>query len=263
MRDPNILSAVSTELENRVAIITGGGGGIGTVFGRALAEAGAAVVLADLDGDKAEQAGAGLAADGLTVSGATLDVTDPASASALVEHVTDAHGGVDILINGAALMAEIPYAPLQSFPLEWWERVMAVNVTGALVVTQAVVPSMIERGDGRIVNIASAGAFQPGGVYGISKYALVGLTLNLAAQLGAEGITVNAIAPGLIRDDAGLRALPDGAMRDTIKGAIPLKTHPEGPPEDLVGTLLLLVSAAGAWITGQTISVDGGWIMRF
>jgi len=92
---------------------------------------------------------------------------------------------------------------------------------------------------------------------------LVGLTMNLAAGLGSHGINVNAIAPGMILDEAGLRALPNGEMRTAIQGAIPLKTHIEGPPEDLVGTLVLLVSDAGVWITGQTISVDGGWIMRY
>ena len=129
--------------------------------------------------------------------------------------------------------------------------------------SQAVDPCHDQGGGGRIVNIASAGAFMAGGVYGISKYALVGVTMNLASQLGSLGITVNAIAPGMIVDEAGLRALPNGEARQALQNAIPLKTHIEGPPEDLVGTLLLLVSDAGTWITGQTISVDGGWIMRF
>ena len=254
---------MDTDLQSKVAIITGGAGGIGAVFGRALAEAGASVVLADLDHQGAVRTAAELATNGLSVVGASLDVTDPISAGALVERAQGDFGGVDILVNGAALMAEIPFSPLATFPLDWWDRVMDVNVKGALVTTQAVVPSMTERGGGRIVNIASAGAFQASGIYGISKYALVGLTLNLAAQLGASGITVDAIAPGLIRDPAGLHALPDGDMREAIKTAIPLKTHTEGPPEDLLGTLLLLVSGTGSWITGQTISVDGGWIMRF
>jgi NAD(P)-dependent dehydrogenase (short-subunit alcohol dehydrogenase family) len=88
------------------------------------------------------------------------------------------------------------------------------------------------------------------------------LTANLARELGADGINVNAIAPGLVVDDAGYRSLPAGQLRDRLRAAVPLQTHAEGPPEDLVGTLVLLVSDAGVWITGQTISVDGGWIMR-
>jgi NAD(P)-dependent dehydrogenase (short-subunit alcohol dehydrogenase family) len=254
---------VNTELDGKVAIITGGGGGIGAVFGRALAARGASVVLADIDQERAAKAAAAVLADGGTATGVQLDVTDPESAKAVVTDATAAFGGVDILINSAALMAEIPFGPLDSFPLDWWQRVLAVNVTGPLVCTQAVVPAMAERGGGRIVNMVSAGAFQPAGVYGVSKYALVGLTMNLAAQLGAKGITVNAIAPGLVSDEAGMRALPEGPIRDSIKAPIPLKTHVEGPPEDLVGTLMLLTSDSGAWITGQTISVDGGWILRF
>jgi NAD(P)-dependent dehydrogenase (short-subunit alcohol dehydrogenase family) len=250
-------------LEGKVAIITGGAGGIGSVFGRELARRGAAVVLADLNGDGARTRADLIAADGLHVIGADLDVTDRSSADALVQLATEQLGGVDILINSAALMAEIPYAPLSDFPLDWWDRVMAVNVKGPLVCSQAAIPAMVARGGGRIVNIASAGAFMAGGVYGVSKYALVAVTMNLASQLGPQGINVNAIAPGLILDDAGIRALPQGESREALKSVVPLKTHVEGPPEDLVGTLVLLVSDAGVWITGQTISVDGGWIMRF
>jgi NAD(P)-dependent dehydrogenase (short-subunit alcohol dehydrogenase family) len=250
-------------LEGKVAIITGGAGGIGSVFGRELARRGAAVVLADLDGDGARKQAEGIVAEGLRAVATDLDVTDRSSADAVVNVTSEQFGGVDILVNSAALMAEIPYSPLSDFPLDWWDRVMAVNVRGPLVCSQAAIPAMIKRGGGRIVNIASAGAFMAGGVYGISKYALVGVTMNLASQLGSLGITVNAIAPGMIVDEAGLRALPNGEARQALQNAIPLKTHIEGPPEDLVGTLLLLVSDAGTWITGQTISVDGGWIMRF
>jgi len=253
---------VDQVLQGKVAVITGGAGGIGSVFGRELALRGASVVLADLNGEGADERAAKLSAEGLTVIGARLDVTDPASAAAVVDRATHEFGGVDILVNGAALMSEIPFSPLARFPVEWWDRVMAVNVKGPLVCVQAVVPAMRERGGGKIVNIASAGAFSGGGVYGTSKYALVSLTANLARELGADGINVNAIAPGLVVDDAGYRSLPAGQVRDQLRAVVPLKTHVEGPPEDLVGTLVLLVSDAGVWITGQTISVDGGWIMR-
>jgi NAD(P)-dependent dehydrogenase (short-subunit alcohol dehydrogenase family) len=254
---------VHTDLAGKVAIITGGAGGIGAVFGRALAEHGASVVLADLDHERAAKVADAIVAEGGAATGVGLDVTDPDSTKAVVADTTARLGGLDILINSAALMAEIPFSPLETFPLDWWQRVLAVNLTGPLLCTQAAVPAMAARGGGRIVNMVSAGAFQPAGVYGVSKYALVGLTMNLASQLGAKGITVNAIAPGLVADEAGMRALPEGPIRESIKAPIPLKTHVEGPPEDLVGTLLLLVSATGGWITGQTISVDGGWVMRF
>jgi NAD(P)-dependent dehydrogenase (short-subunit alcohol dehydrogenase family) len=107
----------------------------------------------------------------------------------------------------------------------------------------------------------SGGAFRPGGVYGVSKLGLVSLTATLASELGPRGINVNAIAPGFVADEAGYESLgKDSPMRAAILAAVPGKK--EGPPDDLVGTLLLLASSAGDWINGQTISVDGGWIMR-
>jgi NAD(P)-dependent dehydrogenase (short-subunit alcohol dehydrogenase family) len=254
---------VTSSLVGKVALIAGGAGGIGPVFGKALAAQGAAVVLADLDEAGALKAAAAIAADGADVRGAHLDVTDLLSARSAVEETVSAFGGIDIMVNCAGLMAEIPYAPLASFPLDWWNRVLNVNVTGTLICAQAVVPAMAERGGGRIVNMASAGAFQPSGVYGISKYAVTGLTKNLASQLGSQAITVNAIAPGLVDDEAGMRALPAGPIREAIRSQVPLKAHAQEPPEELVGTLLLLTSDAGRWITGQTISVDGGWVLRF
>jgi len=250
-------------LAGKVAIVTGGGGGIGSVFGRELAARGASVVLADRRAEAAEAAAKDLADRGLAVTGVGVDVTDAVSVREMAGQAADRFGGVDILVNAAALMSEIPYQPLVDYPLDWWDKIMAVNVKGALVCAQAAVPLMRQRGGGKIVNIASAGAFSPAGPYGISKYALVSLTLNLAHQLGADGINVNAIAPGLVIDEAGYKSLPDGQARDALRSIVPLTTHVEGPPEDLVGPLLLLVSDAGAWITGQTISVDGGWILRY
>jgi len=248
-------------LEGKVAIVTGGAGGIGRVYARALAEAGGAVVLADLDGDGAAAEAAKLAADGHRAIGTAVDITDPGTAAAMVQSAVEHFGGVDILVNNAALMAEIPRTTLTDLPLEWFERVLRVNVMGAVVCAKAVKASMIERGGGRIINQVSAGAFLPGGIYGISKLALVSATADLARELGPRGINVNAIAPGLVEDDAGFRSLgPADPMRAAIAGAIPGKKM--GPPSDLVGALLLLASSAGDWINGQTLSVDGGWIMR-
>jgi NAD(P)-dependent dehydrogenase (short-subunit alcohol dehydrogenase family) len=248
-------------LDGKVAIVTGGAGGIGRVYGRALAEAGASVVLADLDGGGAEEAAAKLAADGLPAIGVRVDITDPEAASAMASAAAERFGGVDILVNNAALMSEIPRTTLTELPVEWFERVLRVNVMGAVVCTKAVKASMIERGGGRVINQASAGAFIPGGIYGVSKLALVSVTADLARELGPHGINVNAIAPGLVEDDAGFRSLgKDDPMRRAIAAAVPGKKA--APPSDLVGALLLLASPAGDWINGQVLSVDGGWIMR-
>ena len=174
-------------------------------------------MLADLDGERAEQKAQELRDQGREAIGVPVDITDPDAAEAMVQRATDEFGGVDILINNAALMKEIPMGSILTLPLDWWDRVMKVNVMGALVCTRAVVPSMLERGGGRIINQVSGGAFIPGGVYSISKLALVSLTTTLATELGPRGINVNAIAPGFVADDAGYESLGQGrsdARRD-------------------------------------------------
>jgi NAD(P)-dependent dehydrogenase (short-subunit alcohol dehydrogenase family) len=248
-------------LDGKVAIVTGGGGAIGQVYGRALAEAGAAVVLADVNGENAERAAAELREGGARALGVRVDITDRASAEAMADATTQEFGGVDILVNCAALMAEIPFGDLLDVTADLFDAVMRVNVLGAIHCSAAVKASMVERGGGRIINQVSAGAFMPGGLYGISKIGLVNVTATLATTLGPLGINVNAIAPGLVMNDPGFRSLAeDSPIRAAIAGGIPGKKT--APAEDLVGALLLLASDAGAWINGQTISVDGGWIIR-
>lgn len=248
-------------LGGRVAVITGGAGAIGQVYARALAEAGARVVLADLDAEGAERAAKSLSADGLHALGVRVDITDRDSAADMAQQAVDAFGGIDILVNNAALMADIPQVDLLDLPGEWFERVMRVNVFGAIVCARAVKASMVERGGGRIINQVSAGAFMGGGIYGVSKLALVNVTVGLARSLGPHGINVNAIAPGLVENEPGFKSLPaDHPARAALASAIPGKKS--APADDLLGTLLLLASDAGVWINGQTISVDGGWVTR-
>jgi NAD(P)-dependent dehydrogenase (short-subunit alcohol dehydrogenase family) len=249
------------DLTDKVAVITGGAGGIGVVYAEALAEAGASVVVADVNIDAATKASETLVAKRHDVIGVDVDVRSAESAEAMAQTAVDAFGGVDILVNNAAIMVDLPPYGLADIPVAEWDRVIDVNFRGPLLCTQAVVPAMEARGGGRIVNGLSAGAFMPGGIYGVSKFALHGLTVNLASELGGRGINVNAIAPGLVDNESGYVALPkDSPFRDAIAATIPGK--PSGPPEDLVGALLLLCSKAGDWITGQTILVDGGWITR-
>jgi NAD(P)-dependent dehydrogenase (short-subunit alcohol dehydrogenase family) len=249
------------DLSGKVAVVTGGAGGIGALYAEALGDAGASVVVADLNLESAERTAGSLKDRGYAVTATRVDVSSAESAGEMAAAAVDAYGGVDVLINNAAIMTNLPPYGLSNMPVGEWDRVINVNLRGPLLCTQAVLESMTARGGGRIVNGLSAGAFMPGGIYGVSKYALHGLTVNLASELGPRGINVNAIAPGLVDNESGYVSLPkDSPFRDALAAQIPGKTS--GPPEDLVGTLLLLCSRAGDWINGQTISVDGGWIMR-
>jgi NAD(P)-dependent dehydrogenase (short-subunit alcohol dehydrogenase family) len=253
---------VNFSLEGKVAVVTGAAGGIGREYARTLGEAGARVVLADMRGDDAREAAAELEAEGIVAVGVDVDVASEQSTAAMAASTTDTFGGIDILVNNAGLMAELPQDSLIDYPLDWWNRVLEVNLTGALLCCRACVPSMIARGGGKIINQSSGGAFVNGKPYGISKLALLGLTYGLARDLGEHRINVNAIAPGPILTEAALSMVPLGdPWREQHRELTPIKL--DGRPADLCGALLFLASAASDWVTGQCLSVDGGWIMRF
>lgn len=251
-------------LDGKVAIVTGAGGrgnSIGRAYALGLAEAGAAVVVADLNGAGAEAVADEIIAAGGKAIGATVDVADEAATLAMAAAAIEAFGGVDILVNNAALMVDVSYDNCETVTIEAWNRALAVNLTGAMLCARACIPSMRERGGGRIVNQTSGGAFPASGLYGISKLALVGLTTTLAKQFGKSGITCNAIAPGNVTSDAGKMLVPDDSpFIQFLNATCALRAR--GAPDELVGTLLLLCSPAGAWISGQTLHVDGGWILR-
>jgi NAD(P)-dependent dehydrogenase (short-subunit alcohol dehydrogenase family) len=149
-----------------------------------------------------------------------------------------------------------------TFPIEQFRLDNKVAIiTGALICAQATIPHMRSRGAGRIINQVAGGAFPALSLYGTSKLALTGLTTTMAKQLGRDNITVNAIAPGNVTSDAGSALVPPGSPFAQFLAAT-VCTRPSGEPDELVGALLLLCSQAGTWITGQTIHVDGGWVLR-
>jgi NAD(P)-dependent dehydrogenase (short-subunit alcohol dehydrogenase family) len=251
-------------LDGKVGIVTGAGGrgnSIGRAYALGLANAGASVVVADLNGEGAQKVADELVAAGHKALAVQVDVSDEASTLAMAKAASDAFGGIDILINNAALMVDISYDRCETVSVEAWRKAFAVNLEGALLCSRAVVPSMRVRGGGRMVNQTSGGAFPPSGLYGITKLALVGLTTSLAKEFGKDGITVNAIAPGNVKSDAGNMLVPDDSPFIQFL-QMACAVHPRGEPDELVGTAILLCSEAGKWITGQTIHVDGGWIMR-
>jgi NAD(P)-dependent dehydrogenase (short-subunit alcohol dehydrogenase family) len=251
-------------LDGKVAVITGAGGrgnSIGRAYALGLGKAGASVVVADIKIDGAESVCQEIVAAGGKAIAVGVDITKPDSVKSMAEAARKAFGGVDILVNNAALMAELGHLQAVDVPLEQWNRILEVNLTGALNCAQALVPLMRQRGGGKIVNQVSGGAFPAMSVYGISKLALVGLTTTLARQLGREKINVNAIAPGNTMSDAGKLLTPDDSpFIKLLEATVAMRVR--GQPDELVGTLLLLCSSAGDWITGQVLHVDGGWVLR-
>ena len=251
-------------LDGKVAVVTGAGGrgnSIGRAYALGLAEAGASVVVADLNADGAKGVAAEIAQAGGQAIGVQVDVANEASTLAMAAAATAAFGGIDVLVNNAALMVDISYDNFETVSMDAWHKAFAVNLEGALLCSRAVIPSMRARGGGRIVNQTSGGAFPASGLYGITKLALVGLTTSLAKQFGKDGITCNAIAPGNVTSDAGKMLVPDDSpFIQFLNATCALRAR--GAPEELVGTLLLLCSEAGQWISGQTIHVDGGWVLR-
>lgn len=248
-----------TPLAGKVAIVTGAGGGIGRAYSRGLAEAGASVVLADINEAAASEAAEAIAKDGHRVRAVRADVTDEESVTAMAKTAAETFGSVDILVNNAALMAEVMTAgQLTTIPLEMWRRTLDVNLTGPFLCVRAVVPYMREQGYGKIINQSSGGAWLGGAHYGLTKLGIVSMTISLSKELGKSGIRVNAIAPGWVNTEAGL-STTSPQVREAIGKSIPF---PFGEPEELVGGLVYLASPASDWVTGQTLNIDGGWITR-
>jgi 3-oxoacyl-[acyl-carrier protein] reductase len=247
-------------LEGRVAVVTGAGRGIGRAYAQSLAESGAAVVVADIDSAMANDAATELERMGHQSLAVTVDVSDKASTLRMAEEVRERFGVAHILVNNAAIYYGIKWDPQMTVDVDYWRKVFSVNVDGALLCTQAIAPMMIEAGWGRVIMQSSTGAYNAtGGHYACSKLALIGVMQGFARELGPHGITVNAIAPGVIYTEATIvSALPDRLEAATAQMAIAKK----GEPEDLVGALKFLSGDEAAWITGQVLIVDGGWVKR-
>ena len=245
-------------LEGRVAIVTGGGGGLAEGICATLAASGAAVAAVDRSLEKAERV-VQLASSGRCIA-LEADVSDKASVDAMAQKVISELGGIDIVVNNAAIYPLRPWTEIEE---EEWDRVMAVNLKGYFLCARAAYPSMRERGKGRIINVASitffigwAGFLD----YVSSKGAIIGFTRTLAREVGPDSITVNAISPGAFPTDAE-RVHPDQeALNRRILEQQSLKRR--GTPEDVGNLAAFLASDAASFITGQTIMIDGGWAMH-
>ena len=247
-------------LDGRVVVVTGGGNGLGAAQCRHLARLGAQVVVADRDMAAAEAVAAAIGGEARAVA---LDVGDERA----VASVLGAMETVDVLVNNAGGVFA-PVEPAEAISLEAWNRVLATNLTGPWLCARAVIPAMKRAGRGRIVNIASA-SFAMGKPTGLvpyitSKGGVVGFTRALSHELGPFGITVNAVSPGLVPKRA--EQVHAGSMlgmekRDSIREMVVAEQAipRSGEPEDIAGAVAFLASDAAAFMTGQVMTVDGGW----
>ena len=245
--------------EEKVGIITGAGGGIGQAYAEALAREGAAVVVADINVEGAERVAAGIRAEGGTALGVPVDVSDVESTKAMADRTLAEFGGIDYLVNNAAIFGGMKLDFLVTVDWDYYKKFMGVNMDGALLCTRAVYRKMAKRGGGAIVNQSSTAAWLYANYYGLAKVGINGLTQQLSRELGGQNIRINAIAPGPIDTEANRTTTPQEMVADIVR-AIPLSRM--GQPEDLVGMCLFLLSDEARWITGQIFNVDGGQIIR-
>jgi len=248
------------DLEGRVAVITGGGKGIGKVYAQEFARAGAKVVAADIDGEAAEAVAQGIVRANGEAIGLQTDVAEEVSANAMAKAALDRFGAIDILVNNASLMSVLPRRSWLEIPIDEWDRVMAVNLRGLFLCARAVVPVMRERKRGKIVNISSSRVWDgtPNRLH-YTKAGVIGFTRALARELGEFNITVNAVTPGMTLSETQLATTSNNYVATRAGGRA---LGRDQYPEDLVGTVMFLSSAASDFITGQTINVDGGKAMH-
>ena len=250
-------------LQGKVIVITGAARGIGQEYARSFAAAGARIVAADISDCSATLALVKKA--GGEAIGVKLDVGDANSALAMAQDTSRAFGRIDGLVNNAALYATLRGGRFDSIAEADWDAVMAINVKGIWNCCKAVVPVMRQGGGGSIVNISSLAATygMPFGLhYTTSKAAVIGLTRGLARELGRDGIRVNALAPGTVLTDATREFFGQKFEKAVERIRTDQTIQRNLMPTDLVGTVVWLLSDASAFVTGQTISVDGGTVMH-
>jgi NAD(P)-dependent dehydrogenase (short-subunit alcohol dehydrogenase family) len=241
----------------KVAVVTGAAQGIGEAYARGLAAEGAAVVVADLSA-KGNDVAESINADAGRAIFVETDVSSHESAEAMADRVVAELGGIDLLVNNAAIYGEMAFDLLLTVDWDYYKLFMSVNLDGALVMTRACYPHMQERGGGAIVNQSSTAAWLYAGFYALAKVGINGLTQQLAHELGGMKVRVNAIAPGPTDTEATRKQAGDAA-KDLVKG---LALKRMGTPQDMVGACLFLLSDEASWVTGQVVNVDGGQVFR-
>lgn len=247
-------------LTGRIILVSGAARGLGAAFAQACAEAGARVVVADIDGDGAARMAEQLRGQGHEAEGFAVDIGDPASVTALASEVEQRFGGIDGLLNNAALATGIGGKTFEEIDLDQWDQVMRINVRGTWLMTKAFAP-MLRRSakGGRVLNIASDTALWGAPRllhYVASKGAVISMTRSLSRELGEDGVTVNALAPGLVRVPA-TDYVPEERKQLYVDGAAIRRPQ---VPQDTVGAAVFMLSDASAFVSGQILPINGGFI---
>jgi len=246
-------------LKDKVCMITGAARGLGEATARRFHQAGARLALCDINGEAVEKLARSLDAAGRRVLGQRVDVTVEADVQVAVDKAVEHFGRIDVLVNCAGILK---HSPIEQMSLEAFESVLKVNLTGTFLCCRAVVPVMKKQGKGKIVNMASLGGRtgRPGvGVnYAASKAGVIALTQTLAREAGPAGIYVNAIAPGPILTELTKQVGPEVFAKWNVGRAV----SKDGLPEDVADAVLFLASDQSDWITGVTIDINGGILIR-
>jgi len=244
------------DLTDKITIITGGGSGIGRRTALAFAEYGAKSIIADIDPKAASLVSSEIHAKGGKAIPHRVDVTQPGEVQGMVNAALESFGRIDILFNNAGISLR---GPAESFSIEDWNQVIAINLTGMFVCAQTVGKVMIKQRGGKIINTASVSAElgHPGNVaYAAAKHGVVGMTRVMAVEWAKYGVSVNCIGPGVIKTPLTAKALEDPKKYQELVGKVPMGRL--GEPEDLIGAVIFLASQASSYMTGQTIYIEGG-----